>query len=393
MAYRDALKQNPFALEALVELQKLGETPVDLKKYFKKTSSSSKTASWIELLMHAQALGQSHQPQLSVQKYQELQVMFPRNSQVLLGLARQYASGQRNPQAKQAFATVRRLDSLNLDAMDQYAFVLHSSKDSNALSKLAVETFRVDSKRPEPWNIAALFCELHGQTEKALQYVTKAIHLAPHHAFTYIVKGTILLHADDPYSALPAFSFAVSIQQTLPAIEGQIKCMLKIPGRQEEAKRLSRTTYQTMSDSSQASTIYGRVLMQSTDASVVPKAKKLFERAHRIDPQNLEAMMGLGEIYKKERNIPRAIAILQDALAQRDNSSIIHSRLADLFTLQQDFTSALRHYHTAISLHPTSESARKGLADVQAQIKSSASMTGDEESRSPAMRLRMSLDS
>ena len=234
--------------------------------------------------------------------------------------------------------------------MDQYAFLLHSSKDSTALSKLAVETFRVDSARPEPWNIAALFCELHGQTQKSLQYVSKAIQLAPHHAFTYIVKGNILLLADELRTALTAFGHAVSIQYTLTAVEGQLHCLLKIPGRQAEAKRLAKNTYQKMPDSSQASALYGRVLMQTADPSLVPvsKVKKLFERAYRIDPRNLEAMMSLGDIYRKERNIPRAIAILQNALSQRDNLAPIHSRLADLYTLQRDFAKALRHYHAAL---------------------------------------------
>ena len=84
----------------------LGETPAELIKYYKQTRSSQRTVSWIEMLMHAEALGQAHRPQLSVQKYQELQAMFPRNAQVLLGLARQYANADRKSEAKQAFAMV-----------------------------------------------------------------------------------------------------------------------------------------------------------------------------------------------------------------------------------------------------------------------------------------------
>ena len=54
------------------------------------------------------------------------------------------------------------------------------------------------------------------------------------------------------------------------------------------------------------------------------------------------------------------ISMLQQCL-QNHNHDFLHTKLADVYTLHEQFAEALTCYHTAISLNPASTAAAQGL--------------------------------
>ena len=92
------------------------------------------------------------------------------------------------------------------------------------------------------------------------------------------------------------------------------------------------------------------------------KAKRAFNKALTLDPLCIDAALALVDLYVDLADYGTCIELLQHCL-QNHNQDFLHTKLADVFTLNEQYSEALTCYHTAISLNPSSTAAAQGLVD------------------------------
>ena len=80
----------------------------------------------------------------------------------------------------------------------------------------------------------------------------------------------------------------------------------------------------------------------------------------RLDPQALEPVLALADLCLYNGKQAMAVELLQGTLAH-SNRDVVHTKLAEVYTAMRQYTQALAHYHTALSLSPHSVQAARGL--------------------------------
>lgn len=84
----------------------------------------------------------------------------------------------------------------------------------------------------------------------------------------------------------------------------------------------------------------GRLYLEQGKPDV---AEKLFERAAQLPPRNVAVMAGLGQTALARRDYPRAVTVLEEALAFDPNAASIHSPLANAYRGLGDTAKAEEH--------------------------------------------------
>jgi len=242
-----------------------------------------------------------------------------------------------------------------------YASLIHQTGDSLRLNRLTHDLLEISETRPEPWNAVALYCDLKGQKEKAVAFVEKSISLNSRHVYSHLLKGRLLLELRQADQAEKCFFHAYSMCKNFTALKGLVECYLS-NDKLAAAHRTAKQALKLLPNTTRGLTLLGRVLMKMPDRQPdgPSKARKQFERALQIDRRALEPVLFLADLHMKQGRHAAAIDLLTGSLThhQRD---VVHNKLAEVYVQQRQYTQALAHYHTALSLAPHSVAAGKGL--------------------------------
>jgi tetratricopeptide (TPR) repeat protein len=84
----------------------------------------------------------------------------------------------------------------------------------------------------------------------------------------------------------------------------------------------------------------------------LPKAKKEYERALRVDPNYGEAINNLGTIYYAEKSYRRAIREYKRSLRAMPDSATVYSNLGTAYFARKDYPHASDAYQKALQLDP-----------------------------------------
>jgi tetratricopeptide (TPR) repeat protein len=210
--YLRALEINPLALEAVDRLALLaeasaagarrarGESDVAAVDYAARLACDARMTAanreWSSTLAKASQLRVRNEPTEALALLTSVEECHFAECPQLLRLKAELHMDLYEPEAAERhFAEMRRLDPLYIDGLDRYASLLFRRNESAALQTLTSDMMRVDAARAETWNTAALWCELQQETEKALNFLDKALALAPQRPFSLLVKGHVLLTA------------------------------------------------------------------------------------------------------------------------------------------------------------------------------------------------------
>ncbi len=90
------------------------------------------------------------------------------------------------------------------------------------------------------------------------------------------------------------------------------------------------------------------------------KAKRAFQRALAIDPLTVDAVLALADMHIAEGELDSCIELLKRFL-QGSGHDFLHTKLGEVYCLNENFSEALACYHTAISMNPGSAAAAAGL--------------------------------
>ncbi|GJP81399.1 hypothetical protein CLOP_g11558 [Closterium sp. NIES-67] len=395
-AYKECLRQCPFAMEALAAVAQLGlsakETCALLPQQEPLPSTPSsrgggkaagagevhESCRWLQKYVEAQAHRTANENAASLDEYQQLVSRFPNNVHLQLHMGQVEASQGRNEEAMIHYQKARTLDPFNISCMDDYALLLLSRRSPSSSSALPAPNLQA-------WVVAAALWMSKGERGSAMAYVEKALQLDDHHFPALLAKGAILLHADRSETAAVAaaaaaiFRRAYTQKQDLRVFQGLVRAYLRIP-KLKEAIAAAREAVKAFPNSASALSLLGEVYLQHGDSR--DKARKVFEAALRMDSRCGAAVTGLADAHSMDGRHAAAVDVLERHLAV-DASDWIHVKLGFVHMAANRLPDALHHLQTALSINPSNENAKRGLNRIDKLLKGG---DGDEEEEEASLQ-------
>jgi tetratricopeptide (TPR) repeat protein len=433
-AYRDALKQEPTALEAIGPLVAMGVGAAELKQLMgggggAPAAGNSGVAQgarppplgWVDDLVDGLCGAQANDVALAARAFGRLDAQFPANLASLLELGKLHAGCGRWDAAAYYFTKARISDTLNVDAMDDFALLVTlrhagvhgatggggaappappTSSDGAAaapasaaaaassaaccaeLNRLAHDLVGVCPARPEPWVAVALFQDAKGDRTQALAFVDKALACAPRHALAHALKGQLLLARGEPEPAIVCYFKAKELKRDLRSYTGLVEAYLAA-GKLREAAAAAKEASVALHASPAAWTLLGRVLASpAASAADQARAAALFRRALAAAPGCVDAARSLAALHAAGQRWADAADVLRASLSCHHASAFLHAQLADVLTSAGQHADALAHWHTALALNPHHAGAKAGLERLEKLMRGADPGATDEHAES-----------
>ena len=437
--YKYALVKEPYALEAMEQLAKLGcdehaiitalDTGLNHFVNDKTTTEEpmemgppgNRIMPLIPLRRYAQAHSTFAKNQLmdSLEHFIELSVQFPYHTHIILHKAHIQQELGHILQSEQSYQRVRSLDMHWVTGLDKYAHLLFQLRMSrknafmlkhggylhyqyscyggrenendtecgveDALGQLSADLLDVDSNKPEPWVCLSLYHLARDKTEKAIAFVDKAISINDQHQYAHYLRGSILI-GTRPDHAVVSFFRANDLQHDVPTYEGLVESYLAA-GKFKEAICTAKEAISRSPRDARAITLVGLALSQAPPSQQneegKERAKKALKRAMSLDPGAPRPLFALVDLHAAEGSYDTCVKLLKDAIEGRkandmsdsispaaashtvnwnkEHCDVLHSKLGEIYTHNEDFTDALECYHVALSLNPRNGLAAQGL--------------------------------
>jgi len=379
-AYKEVLKANPWAIEAVLALQELGANSphawealdsLNLAQTWQGDQAGEPSAPWLTEALDANRQAEMHDHRGALEGYSQLSSQYPNNVQLMLSTAKSFMLLGNYEDAQKTYAAVRTVDECNLDGMDLYAStIIRGGGDAEDLNSLARETMEIDNQRAEPWTTAALYSDLKGDKEKAVMFAEKAITVDKRHVCSYVVYGYLCLSLGRVDKAITAYRMAHRIKREILVFQGLVEAYLaSTPPKVREALSMAKEALQLMKNDPKALTLIGLVLMHTQEGK--EKARKAFDNALRYDPMSTDAILALVQLEVSEGRVPEAITLLRKH-QEIQNSEMVRTELGNLLMSEgggKKFEEALTHFHAALGLNKNFQQATDGLERLQKVIK------------------------
>ncbi|KAJ0405808.1 hypothetical protein ATCC90586_008462 [Pythium insidiosum] len=390
-AYRQALRLNPYALEASVALAELAAAresslatgaassnsdSVDVtdaafwqREMERFTSSltaarpsSHEDAAWLQTLVTAHIHSRRGRYRAAMDCFDALDALFPNNLHCMLHKGKLEMEQEFFHQAHLLFQRARQVDELNVLLMDVYADCLRRNGARVQLGSLVHDLFEATDRQVQPWLAAAYLNEVKGDYEAALQLCERAILMDRWYAAAHLFRGTLLLHLQRPEHALLSFTTSCKLQKTLDAYSGIVMsyCELCVKGlsKYKEALSTAKTAVKLYPQKAQSYTLLGNVFALRPEHQ--DQARKAFQRALATEPRKLAAAFGLVDLLLRDGQLSAAIDKLV-VIAEQNPREEVFTKLGDVYTMNKQFGDAMTCYHRALSLQPASAEAARGL--------------------------------
>eukprot|EP00252_Welwitschia_mirabilis_P013278 TRINITY_DN29263_c0_g1_i1.p1 TRINITY_DN29263_c0_g1~~TRINITY_DN29263_c0_g1_i1.p1 ORF type:complete len:415 (-),score=106.73 TRINITY_DN29263_c0_g1_i1:72-1274(-) len=382
MAYKEALRQCPYVLEAIAALAELGLSLKDIIYVLQqaqnrtgKISSDPETLRWLQRYAEAQFAAASNDQKGALEHYGHLSFRFPSNLHLLLETARAQTAIGKTDEAVTTFEKVRALDQYNITGMDEYAMLLQKRADIPQLNRLVNDLLLTDPNRPEVWAASAVYWDTREDKTRALGDVERCLRLDDRHFPGYIIKGNLLLATNRAEAAIIVFRKAQQIRPDLRSYQGLVRGYLAI-GKTKEALYAARESIKVMPQSAKALTLVGDVYASIPDTK--DKARKFYESALRMEPGYLGAALALADLTAAEGRNDDAIKLLEGYLRDWSDDSL-HTKLAQIYAVIGRFEEALSHYSASLRININNEAAKRGLERLERQMKGSDPDAAEED--------------
>eukprot|EP01116_Phalansterium_solitarium_P013953 TRINITY_DN31419_c0_g1_i1.p1 TRINITY_DN31419_c0_g1~~TRINITY_DN31419_c0_g1_i1.p1 ORF type:complete len:542 (-),score=190.00 TRINITY_DN31419_c0_g1_i1:63-1688(-) len=356
--FRETLSHNQFALEAVLALLELGETPSDIRQQCI-SSSSMQQQVWLEPVIAAHYSQAHHLFTSAASSFSALDKKYPNNLHIIEQQAKcetQVPNGAEL--ARRSFERLRMADAQCMHSMDVYASLLKSLASHVELSRLSHDLLRCNPRRPEAWVATALYAECQGQKDQAMDYVDRALELDERHVLALLLKANVLLAKGQLDSAAATFRRASAVRKDLVSFAGLARCHL-LAGRVKDALLTAADARRVFPQSAGATALVGMVMSHVPDKR--KQARQFFDEALRLDRRNIEAVQGLVQLLMMEDKFQDAEKLLREQLALQMRDVLV-ARLADVLVMMgaDKYDEALAFYSAALSLNPLCETARIG---------------------------------
>jgi len=366
-AYREVLKEQPLALEAVKALLQLG---LKVREVLDAGGSGMgelvAQQPWLGEWMEGQAALYRGEYTRAVTVLKGLEAGTEELrccSQVLVdqGLAH-YWSGDRE-QAISVLNRAQQLDGSILRGMDSLAALLAQGGtqggDTNSslikLEQLATRLMQVAEDAPESLVALGHHCHAAKKSSRAVYFAHKACLLDTRNVEALLLKGSVLLELKKISEALNHFREALMLAgHRYEAHCGIVECYLGL-GRQKEAVTAATAAVKALNSSPRALTLYAQVLLK--EPLSVARAKTFLSKAASFGHQ--PAVLLLVELLEREGGQGQAEALkLVRQQLELGTSPALHQLAGDLLERwpgggrEQE---AMEHYSRAIRMDPNNE--------------------------------------
>lgn len=419
-SYLDALSRNPYALEAIEKLVMLQVERSEVMKVVHVALKENNPENGKENHMvgnnevgdipfsdivtayfYADRSTTSHQMN-ALSQWKKLHADYPHNIYLLLQIAllqSKHPTCDVAHAASLTFQKIRSIDPNFVEGMDYYAALLAKQLNISELGKLSNDLLLTNNKRPETWNALALYHEVCGDSEKALAFLEKSISFDKKHAFSYQLKGTIILGQGRYDLAGQCFSRANSIKKDISSYEGMVESYLNAK-RYKEAICTAKEAMSFAPRDSRALTLVGLALSKaslfSRDSGGKERSKKALKKAISLDPLALRPLLALAELYLEDSEFEVCTSLLRKAIEDGGDTSIsgtspalstlydrqvvLFTKLASVYSMSKKYKEALSYYHKALSMNPQSIEAQRGIEQMENAMKGLDSISsGDHD--------------
>lgn len=395
-AYLQALRQHPFALEAAERLAKLGADRNVILDAMEEGARNKGLEASIEMenmreLVSALVAKHKFQTATALQQLAKLDHVYPDNVYLLQKLANLHLCMNDPRSAEMTFERIRSQEISQMDDMDQYAHILGREHRIDDLNELAESLLDVDDKRPEAWATLAIYYEALEDHGKATAFLEKAIALDQRHAFSFRLRGAMLMTDSRPEHASVAFFRSNIIEPDIANYEGLVDAYIAA-GKFKEAIASAKEAISLAPRDPRAITLVGLALAHgSSDRQGGPngqgldKAKRTLRKALSFNPSSLRPLFALIDLYIREGEIDLAIEALQQGLegsssVQNDMYGLDHisNRLGEVFALGKRYLDAITCFHRALGMNPDLHEAQQNLDRVDKLMRKRAHHDGIE---------------
>ncbi|KAG7385987.1 Anaphase promoting complex subunit 7 [Phytophthora pseudosyringae] len=399
-SYTAALRQNPYALEAVLALTELAAAKDaspdafagsdggakagegvrstgasvrqhEIERFYTDFAAAPRAAgrglsqvdvTWMQKFVAAHMDAERGNYRTAVNSFNAVDRVFPKNLYCLLRKAALEVDQELIHQAHVTFKRARQVDDLNLSYMDCYANCLRKGNSRTNLNDLVQELFQISSTCAESWLAAAYYNDVKGDHETALQFSERAIAERHRHAPAHLLRGEVLLRMHRPQPALKAFWTACRLTRSLEAYTGIITsyCDLYAVGvnRFKEAFATAKSVVRLFPQKAQSFVLFGSVLALSSEHR--EQARQALQKALSMEPRKLSTNFALADLLVEEGDLRGAIDRLH-ALGERHPREEVFSKLAFVYSMDKQYAEALKYFHQALRLNPGSTEALQGL--------------------------------
>lgn len=306
----------------------------------------------------------------------------PENQTLLGAKARLLLDTDRAAEARKTY----RLANLQGEKIEYHLGIAHSyrAEENWASAQQILERLHreVQPKDEHHDQIAFDLARVHlrqNQIAQARAVYRQAVDAKPEHAgFRYELARTHLFDRNWE-TAIPLLEPLVNDTEDNPAflesVLFDLARSLERAGHYERAVEIFQRLLVLNEDHAEASNYLGYMLAERGERLV--EAKKLIERALKIDPENGAYLDSLGWVYYQlkqyddaARWLDRALAVEEEALRRadpnsptvaglRENLAVIHEHAGDAAKKLGDLARASRHYERAMEFDPDNPTLRE----------------------------------
>ena len=352
MTFKEILKLIPSCIEAIEMLVSLGCDTTEITGILDDSiRDSSNQRIYEDGWLHTYTLALSHKRNCDYEKsethFNKLLKVYPKNLTLLGHLGKVAVDAERNDDALILYKQIRRIEPGLINGMEYYGQLLMNSMNIQELSKLGHDIMNLNQKSPVGWLLVAMYCESKGESEKAITFIEKSIQIDPQHAYSYRLKGSMLLTHGHPEQAILSFYQANALCQDTPTYTGLIHAQVAI-GKHRDAMLAAKDALINLPRSSNVHEIMGNLLVRMHEHD---DATSHYSKALKLNPLNINAAVSLSEVLLLQSKLHEAAQVLQNSLNRRCCYKL-RTQYAKVLVAMTRYHEAIEQLHLAISLNP-----------------------------------------
>lgn len=212
-------------------------------------------------------------------------------------------------------------------------------------------------------------------------------------AYPFLLAGTLLADGETE-AALAAYAEAASLAPDDPWVRLEYASVLARAGRFAEAASQVRIARQFAPHDAEVLRTQARIAMNLADRDLAARseARQTFELLLTFEPEDLEALVGLGQLYLGAEEPQKAVGVLDRAAELRPGQPMIEALRSRALVAAGDPLAAESVQRSMLAAHPDRLETRLELAELLSSrgehSEAAALLAAAPESQQPSPELR-----